>query len=51
MKQKMYYGRVFHSFEELKAAIDSYIKYYNEECIKERLDWKSPIQYHLSKAA
>lgn len=51
MKQEMYYGKVFHSFEELKTAIDSYIKYYNEERIKERLGWKSPIQYRLSMAS
>lgn len=49
MKQEMYYGKIYHSFDELKVAIDSYIKYYNEERIKERLGWKSPIQYRLSK--
>ena len=34
MKQEMYYGKIYHSFDELKTAIDSYIKYYNEERIK-----------------
>jgi len=31
----MYYGKTYYSFDELKAAIVIYIKYYNEECIKE----------------
>ena len=35
MKQEIYYGKIYYSFDELKAAIDSYIKYYNEERIKE----------------
>jgi len=34
-KQEMYYGKTYYSFDELKAAIVIYIKYYNEECIKE----------------
>lgn len=51
MKQGMYYGKIYHSFDELNAAIDRYIKYYNEERIKERLGWISPVQYRLSKAA
>lgn len=51
MKQEMYYGKVFHSFEELKTAIDSYIRYYNEERIKERLGWRSPVQYRLLDTA
>ena len=28
MKQEMYYGVVYYSFDELKDAIDKYIKYY-----------------------
>lgn len=51
MKQEMYYGVVYYSFEELKSTIERYIKYYNEHRIKERLGWKSPIQYRLSQQA
>ena len=47
LKQEIYYGVVYYSFEDLKAAIDRYIKYYNEQRIKEKLGWKSPIQYRL----
>ena len=45
MKQEMYHGRVFYSFEELKEAINEYIKYYNEKRIKERLGYLSPVEY------
>jgi len=48
MKQEMYYGVVYYSFDELKEAIDKYIKYYNEKRIKEKLGWMSPVEYRLS---
>lgn len=50
MKQEMYYGRTYSSFEELKEAIVNYIKYYNEDRIKEKLGWMSPIEYRLSNS-
>ena len=31
LKQEMYYGHVYHSFEELKQAIEGYITYYNTQ--------------------
>ena len=48
MKQEMYYGNTFYSFDELKETIEKYIKYYNEKRIKEKLGWTSPVQYQLS---
>jgi len=45
LKQEIYYGVVYYSFEELKLAIVKYIKYYNEYRIKEKLGWMSPVQY------
>ena len=45
LKQEMYYGKTFQSYEELKEAIDNYINYYNEKRIKEKLGWLSPIEY------
>lgn len=45
LKQEIYYGVVYYSYEELKTAIEKYIKYYNEKRIKERLGWLSPVQY------
>lgn len=45
MKQEMYYGYVYHSYDELEAAIHHYIRYYNEERIKEKSGWMSPFEY------
>ena len=51
LKQEMYYGTTYYSFEELKEAIEKYIKYYNEKRIKEKLGWMSPVQYRLNALA
>lgn len=51
MKQEMYYGNVYYSFDELKEAIEKYIKYYNERRIKQKLGWVSPVEYRLSLLA
>ena len=51
LKQEMYYGETYCSFEELKTAIEKYIKYYNEKRIKSKLGWHSPVQYCLMNCA
>ena len=51
MKQEMYYGEVYYSYEELKEAIVKYIEYYNRQRIKEKLGWMSPVEYRLSLLA
>ena len=51
LKQEMYYGMTYYSFDELKEAIEKYIKYYNEKRIKEKLGWMSPVQYRLNALA
>lgn len=48
LKQEIYYGYIYHSFEELKEAIRRYINYYNRRRIKEKLGWMSPVEYRLS---
>jgi putative transposase len=48
LKQEMYYGRTYKSFNELKAAIERYIQYYNERRIKASLDYKSPVEYRIN---
>lgn len=45
MKQEMYHGMFYYSYEELEEAIEKYIKYYNEQRIKELLGWMSPVEY------
>lgn len=51
MKQEMYYGVIYKSYDDLKSAIEDYIKYYNEQRIKEKLNWMSPVNYRLSVLA
>lgn len=51
LKQEIYYGHVYHSFEELKEAVEKYIRYYNTKRIKEKLGWMSPVEYRLKNAA
>lgn len=45
LKQEIYYGVIYYSFEEFKTEIEKYIKYYNEKRIKQKLGWLSPVQY------
>lgn len=51
MKQEMYYGRVYYSYEELVEAIEKYIYYYNNKRIKEKLGWLSPVAFRLKLSA
>ena len=51
LKQEMYYGQTYHSFEELECAIRRYIEYYNKHRIKAKLRWLSPVNYRLRYAA
>ena len=51
LKQEVYYGRTFSSFEELNQSISDWIHYYNHKRIKEKLDWLSPIEYRLAAEA
>lgn len=51
LKQEIYHGRIFYSFHELKEAVDSFIRYYNEKRIKKNLGWLSPIEYRIKKQA
>ena len=48
LKQEIYYGYIFSSFEELEQVIVIWIKYYNTKRIKQKLNWMSPIQFRLN---
>jgi putative transposase len=48
LKQEIYYGHTYYSYEALKTTIEKYIKYYNESRIKQRLNWMSPVAYRLA---
>ena len=45
LKQEMYYGVEFKSYKQLRKEIESYIKWYNEDRIKTKLNGMSPIDY------
>ena len=45
IKQEMYHGIIFESFEQLQQAIEEYIYYYNNKRIKVKLTGMSPVEY------
>jgi transposase InsO family protein len=47
LKQEIYHGRIFNSFDELKNEIIEWVEYYNTYRIKKKLNWMSPIQYRF----
>ncbi len=51
LKQEIYYGNAYYSYEQLKTAIEKFIAYYNEHRIKAKLGWLSPVEYRLKLAA
>ena len=50
LKNEMFYGRPWKgvSLEAFIATVNRYIRWYNEERIKESLGWMSPIEYRHS---
>lgn len=47
LKQEIYYGNTFYSFDELKTKIDKFIEYYNNKRTKQKLGFLSPVEYRL----
>lgn len=43
----MCYGETYYSYEELKSAVESYIKYYNVQRKKQSLSCMSPVEFRL----
>ena len=50
LKQEMYYGVEFKSYDKLISEIKKYIKWYNEDRIKIKLNGMSPVMYRLHSA-
>ena len=50
LKQEMYYGVEFESYDKLVKEIEEYIKWYNEDRIKTKLNGMSPVDYRLHSA-
>lgn len=53
MKSEMYYLKKFSSYDELEAAVNEYIEYYNNHRYQKRLNCMTPIEYrqYLSSTA
>ena len=51
LKQEIYYGNIFYSFDELKAEIERFINYYNTKRTKQKLGYFSPVEYRLKYQA
>lgn len=47
MKQEMYYGKNYSSFEDLNKAIKEYTYYYNNKRIKAKLTDMTAVKYSL----
>jgi putative transposase len=45
LKSEMYYLRKFHTYEELKQAIDEYMNFYNLRRLQNNLKGLTPIEY------
>ncbi|WP_311532392.1 IS3 family transposase [Anaerococcus sp. NML200574] len=50
LKQEMFYGEDFKSYDNLINEIGKYIKWYNEDRIKTKLNGMSPVMYRLHSA-
>lgn len=51
LKSEFFYLRRFESVEELKAGLDEYIRYYNHDRIKQKLNGLSPVEYRAQAAS
>ena len=45
LKQEIFHGEIYRSFDELKTKIDQYIYYYKHKRIKKKLNRRSPVQF------
>ena len=50
LKQEIFYGEEFKSYDHLISRIEKYIKWYNEDRIKTKLNGMSPVMYRLHSA-
>jgi transposase InsO family protein len=51
LKQEIYYGNTFNSYNQLEKILKEYIRYYNEDRIKARLGYLSPVEYRILKTS
>jgi len=51
LKSEYFYLKTFGNVEELQAGLAGYIRYYNQDRIKLKLQGMSPIEYRRSFAS
>ncbi|EQB21898.1 Mobile element protein [Dehalobacter sp. UNSWDHB] len=51
LKSELLYNQIFESVEHFVQELHGYLEYYNHKRIKKRLNYMSPIEYRLMKAA
>ena len=49
MKDEIYYGHEneYETFNDFKIVVGDYINYYNNERIKEKTGWLSPVEFRI----
>lgn len=50
LKEQAIYGRVFRNVEEVRAAVKTFVKRYNEEWLIEKMGFRSPAQARVEHA-
>ncbi|WP_080081539.1 IS3 family transposase, partial [Salmonella enterica] len=48
LKSESFYTSKFKDIDELKIAVEDYIRYYNTRRISLRFNGLSPVEYHLT---
>ncbi|WP_241152417.1 IS3 family transposase [Vaginisenegalia massiliensis] len=53
LKNELFYGqeKSYHSFDEFKSAVATYIDYYNHERIQEKTKWMPPVKFRMASMA
>ena len=51
MKNEMFYGYTYNSLDELRSAMEEYIRYYNEERINAKRKGLSPLAYRQQSSS
>lgn len=51
LKQEIFCGNSFHSFDERKDKIEKFIDNYNNKRTKQKLCYLSPVEYRVKQAA
>jgi transposase InsO family protein len=51
IKSEMYYLNRFHTYEDLKQAVDNYMEFYNRRRLQIKLEGLSPMEFRTQALA